>query len=197
MRTNSRTGISGSLSSKKPIEISMTSVGAKLRQSSLMTIVAESVGPFDIVTGSSNENLYPGLWHVNSENQRALLVSPDCQGIIRSGSWDRAQRVLENIGRVHHNVALRFNTNSLAVLFTDIPTIGINLLPTVKFDNPLYDYVWTLWGNSTLGFLCYWMHSNKRHSGRGQIRLKCFTGNANVGYPRTGLYRFAERSANL
>ena len=152
------------------IEISMTSVDA------IATIQSydhrrESAGPFDIVTGSSNENLYPGLWHVNSENQRALLVSPDCQGIIRSDSWDRPQRVLENIGRVHHNVALRFNTNSLAVLFTDIPTIGINLLPTVKFDDPLYDYVWTLWGNSTLGFLCYWMHSNKRHSGRGQIRL--------------------------
>ena len=156
---------------QEPIEISMTSVGE------IATIQSYdhrrgSVGPFDIITGSSNEDLYPGLWHVNSENQRALLVSPDCHGIIRSDSWDRAQRVLENIGRVHHNVALRFNTNSLAVLFTDIPTIGVNLLPTVKFDNPLYDYVWILWGNSTLGFLCYWMHSNKRHSGRGQIRLR-------------------------
>ncbi len=152
------------------IEISMTSVDQ------IATIHSydhrrESAGPFDIITGASDEDLYPGLWHVNSENQRTLLVSPDCHGIIRSNSWDRAQQVLENIGRVHHNVALHFNTNSLAVLFTEIPTIGVNLLPTLKFDNPLHDYVWALWGNSTLGMLCYWMHSAKRQAGRGWIRL--------------------------
>lgn len=152
------------------IEISMTSVDE------IATIHSydhrrASAGPFDIITGASDEDLYPGLWHVNSENQRAMCVSPDCHGIIRSNSWDRAQQVLENVGRVHHNVALHFNTNSLAVLFTDVPTIGVNLLPTLTFDNPLYDYVWTLWGNSTLGMLCYWMHSAKRQAGRGWIRL--------------------------
>ena len=152
------------------IEISMTSVDQ------IATIHSydhrrESAGPFDIITGASDADLYPGLWHVNSENQRALLVSPDCHGVIRSNSWDRAQQVLENIGRVHHNVALHFNTNSLAILFTERPTIGVNLLPNVTFDNPLYDYVWTLWGNSTLGMLCYWMHSAKRQAGRGWIRL--------------------------
>ncbi len=156
---------------QEPIEIFMTSVG-EIATIQSYDHRSRSVGPFDVITGSSNEDLYPGLWHVNSENQRALLVSPDCHGIIRSDSWDRAQRVLENIGRVHHNVALHFNTNSLAALFTDAPTIGVNLLPTVKFNSPLYDYVWTLWGNSTLGFLCYWMHSNKRHSGRGLVRLR-------------------------
>ena len=152
------------------IEISMTSVDE------IATIYSydhrrESSGAFDIITGASGEDLHPGLWHVNSENQRALCVSPDCHGIIRSDSWDRAQHVLEHIGRVHHNVALHFNTNSLAVLFTETPTIGVNLLPTVIFDNPMYDYVWTLWGNSTLGMLCYWMHSAKRQAGRGWIRL--------------------------
>lgn len=133
-----------------------------------------STGPFDIEEGASDEDLYPGLWHVNSENQRTMEVSPDCHGIIRSGSWDRAQEILDKRGRVHHNVALHFNTNSLAVLFTEQPTLGVNLLPSVKFENPLYDYVWTLWGNSTLGLLCYWMHSAKRQTGRGWIRLKAF-----------------------
>lgn len=152
------------------IEIPITSVD-KIATIYSYDYRRESAGPFDIITGASDENSYPGLWHVNSENQRALIVSPDCHGIIRSNSWDRAQQVLENIGRVHHNVALHFNTNSLAVLFTELPTIGVNLLPTLKFDNSLYDYVWTLWGNSTLGMLCYWMHSAKRQAGRGWIRL--------------------------
>ena len=155
---------------RERIEISMTSVD-KIATIHSYDHRRESAGPFDIMIGASDEDLYPGLWHVNSENQRALCVSPDCHGIIRSNSWDRAQQVLENIGRVHHNVALHFNTNSLAVLFTKSPTIGVNLLPTLVFDNSLHEYVWTLWGNSTLGLLCYWQHSAKRQAGRGWIRL--------------------------
>ena len=56
-------------------------------------------------------------------------------------------------------------------MFTERDSIGVNTIPNVAFINPDYDYVWTLWGNSTLGLLCYWMHGNKQHSGRGQIRL--------------------------
>jgi len=155
---------------REKIEIAMTSVG-KIATIYSYDHRSNSEGPFNIVTRASNEDLYPGLWHVNSDSQRTLLVAPDCHGIIRSNSWDRAQRVLEKVGRVHHNVALHFNTNSLSVLFTEHPTIGVNLLPTVRFENPLYDYVWTLWGNSTLGMLCYWMHCAKRQDGRGWLRL--------------------------
>ena len=57
------------------------------------------------------------------------------------------------------------------MLFTEKPAIGIRSLPNVMFGNPLYDYTFALWGNSTLGLLCYWMHCNKRQSGRGAIRL--------------------------
>ena len=128
-------------------------------------------GAFDIEDGCTHEDSYPCLWHVKSDAQRAMVVQPDCHGIIRSDYWDQAQRVLARNGRVHHMAKLRFNANSLAVLFTERPAIGVNTLPNVVFENPFYDYVWTLWGNSTLGLLCYWMHSNKQHSGRGQIRL--------------------------
>ena len=66
---------------------------------------------------------------------------------------------------------LRYNANSHAVLFTEEPAIGVNTIPNVKFQNTEYDYPYTLWANSTLGLLCYWIHGNKQHSGRGQIRL--------------------------
>ena len=159
---------------REKLEIPMTSVGE------IATIYSydhrqKSAGPFDIEDGASDEDSYPGLWHVNSENQRTLTVAPDCHAIIRSNSWDRAQQVLEKKGRVHHNAALHFNVNSLAVLFTERPTIGVNLLPTVRFNHTLYDYVWTLWSNSTLGMLCYWMNSAKRQAGRGWIRLKALS----------------------
>ena len=136
------------------------------------TIKDPSWGAFDIEMGCSDGDTYPGLWYLDSDNQRAMVVQPDCHGIIRSNSWEKAQRVLERTGRVHHNAFLRFNANSLSVLFTEKPAIGINTLPNVAFDNPLWEYVWTLWGNSTLGLLCYWMHCNKQHSGRGMMFLK-------------------------
>ena len=126
-------------------------------------------GAFDIEVGCSEEKEYPGLWHLNANEQRAMLVSPDCHAIIRPNSWDKAQQILERNGRVHHNANMRFNASSLLVLFTEKPAIGINTIPNVVFETTLHDYVWTLWGNSTLGLLCYWMHCSKQHSGRGMI----------------------------
>ena len=153
------------------LEIPMTTVGEIAEVGFDSNAITGRNGAFDIEDGCSAEDQYPGLWHVNSGTQRAMMVQPDCHGIIRSDYWDQAQRVLSRNGRVHHMAKLRFNANSLAVLFTERPAIGVNTLPNVVFGNVSYDYVWTLWGNSTLGLLCYWMHCNKQHSGRGQIRL--------------------------
>ena len=135
------------------------------------TIKDPSWGAFNIEMGCSDTDLYPGLWHLDADNQRAMIVQPDCHGIIRSNYWDQVQEILERNGRVHHNLDLRFNANSLSVLCTEKASIGIGL-PNVVFDNPLYDYVFALWGNSTLGLLCHWMHCNKQHAGRGRVSLK-------------------------
>ena len=76
--------------------------------------------------------------------------------------------ILSRNGRVHFNVDMRFNANSLGVLFTEKPTIGISSLPNVVLKKQIYDYVWTLWGNSTLGLLLHWAHSSKQQPGRGR-----------------------------
>ena len=51
-----------------------------------------SWGAFDIEMGCSDTDSYPGLWHVKSDNQRAMVVEPDCHGLIRSNFWDKAQQ---------------------------------------------------------------------------------------------------------
>ena len=135
------------------------------------TIKDPSWGAFEIEMGCSDTDLYPALWHLNAENQRAMVVQPDCHGLIRSNFWDKAQEILERNSRIHHNVELRFNSNSLSVLFTEKPAIGIRSLPNVVFGSSSYDYTFALWGNSTLGLLCYWMHCSKVQAGRGAIRL--------------------------
>ena len=124
-------------------------------------------GAFDIEEGCTDTDLYPGLRHVNAPAQRALVVEPDCHLIIRPNRHEKAQMILERSGRVHTNLMLRFNANSLGALFTEKPVLGISSLPSLVFDKPIYDYVWTLWCNSTLGLLLHWAHSGKQQPGRG------------------------------
>ena len=39
------------------------------------------------------------------------------------------------------------------------------------FDDLRFDYVFTLWMNSTLGLLCFWWHANRQQSGRGTTSI--------------------------
>ena len=125
-------------------------------------------GAFDVEKGYTDTDLYPGLWNVNAPIQRAMVVEPDCHLITRPNRHKKAQRILARSGRVHFNVDMRFNANSLGVLFTEESALGISSLPNVALRKPIYDYVWTLWGNSTLGLLLQWAHSGKQQPGRGR-----------------------------
>ena len=124
-------------------------------------------GAFDIEEGWTNTDLYPGLWHLNAPAQRAMVVEPDSHLIPRSNRHEKAQMILKRSGRLHFNLMHRFNANSLSVLFTEEPVLGISSIPNVVFKQSNFDYVWALWGNSTLGLLLQWAHSGKQQPGRG------------------------------
>ena len=113
---------------------------------------------------------YPCLWHVKSDAQRAMVVLPDSHVLPCFNAIDKIAEVKTWNSRCHYNSFMQFNANSLAVMFTESNTIGVNLIPNIGFENKSYDYVWTLWGNSTLGLLCHWIHSGKQQEGRGIIR---------------------------
>ncbi|MYG08695.1 hypothetical protein F4167_19190, partial [Candidatus Poribacteria bacterium] len=125
-------------------------------------------GAFDLEKGYTQTDLYPALWHLNAPTQRAMVVEPDCHLIPRPNRHDKAQAILARNGRVHFNVDIGFSANSLGVLFTEKPAIGGSSLPNVILKKTIYDYVWTLWCNSTLGLLLHWAHSSKQQPGRGR-----------------------------
>ncbi len=156
---------------RAPFEIPTCTVEKIASTSFDETMIKGARGAFDMEVGCSDTDTYPGLWHVNSDIQRAMVVQPDSHGDIRPDYWEKAQRILDRNSRIHLNIGLRFNSNSLSVLFTEKPSIGIRLLPNVMFGNPSHDYAFALWGNSTLGLLNYWMRCNRVHAGRGAIRL--------------------------
>ena len=127
-------------------------------------------GGFDIEEGCPDTVDYPCLWHVNSCTQQTMLVSPDAHALPRPNKEAKIADIMAVNSRVHYNESMRFNANSMAVMFTEQKTIGVNTLPNVAFANENYEYAWTLWGNSTLGLLCHWMQCGKQQQGRGILR---------------------------
>ena len=133
-------------------------------------------GAFDVEEECPDTAIYPCLWHVDSDSdtQRAMLVPPDAHAHPRPNSAEKVRRIMKLNGRVHYNVELRFNANSLTVMFTGQDAIGVNKLPNVVFDNRIHEYAWTLWCNSTFGLLCHWYQSGKQQQGRGVLSRATF-----------------------
>ena len=53
-----------------PLEVPICSVGEIAMTSFDETMIKGAQGAFDIEEGCSDTDLYPGLWHVNSDKQR-------------------------------------------------------------------------------------------------------------------------------
>ena len=154
-----------------PIEIPICRVEdiATIGMSHLDVFGGIGRGAFDMGTGCSDSDDYPCLWKVKSPLQRSMLVQPDSHGILRPDGRPKLQQLLARNSRTHYNLGLQFNANSLLVLFTERPTLGVSLIKNVAFENPRYEIAWTLWCNTTLGLLCHWVHSNKQQQGRGML----------------------------
>ena len=124
-------------------------------------------GAFDVKEGCSDTAEYPCFWHLDCKTQRSMAVSPNAQAFIRPHAEIKARNILERIGRVQFNIDLGFSSHSLSVMFSEQDAIGIRSVRNVVFEDANYDYVWTLWSNSTLGFLCYYLSAGKQQTGRG------------------------------
>ena len=128
-------------------------------------------GPFDKTTPSPTST-YPALWNHNAKNETRMVCQPDSQLRVRQGMEDKAFVVWAMASRAHISRGFRFNSQPLAVAFTERQSMGGRAWPNVQFNNPVHDYVFTVWGNSTLGMVCYWWHSNRQVAGRGDTTIR-------------------------
>ena len=131
-------------------------------------------GPFECLPGVPAGAAYPCLWNHDMRRERRLIVEPDSHCRVRhvgSGTpgelANRAMIRWETAARVHYNLDLRFNSQSLIVAFSTQPSIGGRAWPTVLFDDPMHEFTFAIWSNSTLGLLCHWWMANKSQAGRG------------------------------
>ena len=119
----------------------------------------------------SNAATYPMLWGHDHNRERNLIVIPDCQGNVMLGREERSLVIWDTRSHAHHNRDLRFNSQPLGVAFTERQTIGGRGWPSVRFDNRAQEVAYTLWGNTTLGLVCYWWHSSRQQAGRGRMPI--------------------------
>ena len=114
---------------------------------------------------------FPSLWNHNAKNETRMVCAPDSQMYVRTGMEDDAARLWATASRAHVSLDFRYNSQPLAVAFTEQKTIGGTAWPNVTLFDPRFDYAFAVWSNSTLGLLSHWWHANRQQSGRGRTTI--------------------------
>ena len=128
-------------------------------------------GPFDKAAPNPTAT-YSALWNHNARRETRMVCEPDSQLLVRLGMEDKAADVWATAGRSHLNLDFTFGSQALAVAFTDAESIGGRVWPNVIFSDKQYDYAFSVWGNSTLGLLSYWWHSNRQQSSKAGMTIR-------------------------
>ena len=114
---------------------------------------------------------YPSLWNHDAKRETRLVCLPDSQLLVKRGMESNAASVWETASRSHINRDFTFGSQALTVAFTEQESIGGRVWPNVIFDDPRFDCALAVWGNSTLGLLCYWWHSSRQQSSKASITI--------------------------
>ena len=114
---------------------------------------------------------YPALWNHNTRNETRMLCVPDSQLRARRGMRTRVAEIWATASRAHISRGFGFAAQPLSVAYTEQVSLGGRAWPNVKFEDRRFDYAFTIWGNSSLGLLCYWWHSSRQQAGRGDITV--------------------------
>ncbi len=133
--------------------------------------IAGSKAPFTKTVASPTAT-YPCLWSHDAKSETRIICAPDSQLAVRPGMEEKAAVVWATASRTHLNRDFRFNSQPLAVAFTDSESIGGRAWPNVVFINPIFDHAFAVWGNSTLGLLAFWWHASRQQPGRGIITIR-------------------------
>ena len=154
-----------------PLLISTVSPEGELGKGDAVIVGRKGKAAFDMIRPPSNAPTYPMLWGHDAQREKRMVVAPDSEGRISAGMETLAAEIWDTRSHAHHNRDFQFNSQPLTVAFTETQTIGGRAWPNVKFEGRAHEVAYTLWGNSTLGLLCYWWHSSRQQAGRGSMPI--------------------------
>ena len=156
-----------------PADLDMEALGSVGRLGSyhLDIIGPAPRGPFDKIPLGPDAH-YPALWNHDAKRETRMVCLPDSYLQMRSGMEEKAEAVWATASRAHINLDFTFGSQPLAVAFTDQESVGGRVWPNVTFDDLRFDYAFAVWGNSTLGLLSWWWHSNRQQSSKGGLTIR-------------------------
>ena len=128
-------------------------------------------GPFDKL-GPTSTATYPSLWNHTAKKETRMVCTADSRLVVRPGMEGKAATVWNHAGRAHINQEFTFGAQALAVAFTELDTMGGRVWPNVNFQDKRFDYVFTLWCNTTLGLLSHWWHASRQQSSKATIAVR-------------------------
>ena len=115
------------------------------------------------------------LWNHDKERralQNKMLVEPDSHGEVRRNRDKTAEQMWGNTAtHLHTNGDSQFNANATAAAFTELPSLGGRVWPTLAAGSPQQEKALCVWLNSTLGMMAYWIESNRGQNGRGGVTV--------------------------
>ena len=117
--------------------------------------------------GADSGTTWPMLWNRDSDKQYSLVISPDYSGTIKSDKQGEANRLWELVSYLHIGAECRFNSNATCAAFTQRKSAGGRAWPNFKMATPEMEKATCVWLNGTIGFIGYWIKSNRTQTGRG------------------------------
>ena len=139
--------------------------------------------PFEIHSPPINDvPTYPTLWAHDAERERCIELLPDSEAVtlqspdekIRTAIQEKTEKIWATATCAHFNRDFRYNTQALCVASTPTPCIGGRAWPSIIFpikQRTVFEKVFAVWCNSTLGILCYWWVAGRQDGGRGSITV--------------------------
>ena len=134
---------------------------------SLLTMRTHN-GPFTKERPSRTAT-YPLLHNHNAKQETRMTCTPDFQLRVLQGMETRAAELWNTASRCHLNRDFTFGSQALAVAFTEPKSLGGRAWPNMLFGEECFDFVFSIWGNSTIGLLSYWWHSSRQQSSKASM----------------------------
>ena len=120
---------------------------------------------------------YPILWAHDAEREQKLSFQADSEGIPCQAPTRAKQEIVDQrvaavwatASHCHFNQNFQFNSQSTAMQYSPRRTIGGRAWLSIRLRTVDHEKALVLWGNTSIGLLLHWWHSNKQQVGRGNI----------------------------
>lgn len=124
-------------------------------------------GPFK-KTKLGRNPIYPALWQNNLNTQQTMTVEPDCELEAKPlAETDHINDTWAKARHIHINSEVRYHAQRMCWTRTEAKTLGGRSWPNILLHNTDHERALCVWGNSTLGILCYWATAGRQQAGRG------------------------------